>query len=125
MNNHMMTGIWRFMIKVPPALWEKQIGKHRRHILADLAFMTPEHRRVHHFAVSSLPGRSTSLPPEEIASALKMEIGGVGKILADLEEHMTFLFRDESGTVTWAYPMTVEETPHHLTFDDGKTCHAA
>ena len=36
MNKPMLTGIWRFMIKVPPAPWEKQIEKHRRRILSDL-----------------------------------------------------------------------------------------
>ena len=121
----MMNGIWRFMLKVPPALWEKQIKKHRRRILSDLEFMTPEHRRVHHHVVRSIPGRSTPIPAEEIANVLDLEIADVHNILTDLEEHMTFLFRDKSGSVTWAYPVTVEETPHHLTFDDGKTCYAA
>jgi hypothetical protein len=125
MKNHMMSGFWRFMFKVPPALWEKEIEKHRRRVLSDSAFMTPEHRRVHHFAVSALPGRSEPLTPDEIALSLGFEKGRVIEILRDLEEHMTFLFRNDSGAVIWAYPMTVEETPHHLTFDDGRTCHAA
>jgi transcription initiation factor IIE alpha subunit len=121
----MLNGIWRFMFKVPPALWEKQIKKHRRRVLHDLDFMTPGHRRVHHFTVNTIPGRSTPLPPEEIAGALNIEISKVNDILADLEQHMTFLFRDHQGAVTWAYPVTVEKTPHHLTFDDGRTCFAA
>ena len=125
MNKPMMNGIWRFMIKVPPALWEKQIKKHRRHVLAGMGFMTPVHRRVHHHVVRSIPGRSTPLPSEEIAKALDLEIGDVNNILTDLEKHMTFLFRDKSGAVTWAYPVTVEKTPHHLTFDDNKTCYGA
>ena len=125
MSNHAISGIWRFMIKVPPSLWEKQIKKHRLNVLAGMGFMTPVHRRVHHHVVRSIPGRSTPLPPEEIAKALDLEIGGVKNILTDLEKQMTFLFRDKSGAVTWAYPVTVEKTPHHLTFDDGKTCYAA
>ncbi len=125
MNKPMMNGIWRFMLQVRTSLWEKQIKKHRRRILSDLEFMTPEHRRVHHHAVRSIPGRSTPIPSEEIANVLDLEIDHVHNILTDLEEHMTFLFRDKSGSVTWAYPVTVEETPHHLTFDNGKTCYAA
>lgn len=125
MNNPILNGLWRFMFKVPPALWEKQIKKHRRRVLNDLDFMTPAHRRVHHFAVGAIPGRSTPLPPEEIADALQIETARVNHLLADLERHMTFLFRNRGGEVTWAYPMTVEKTPHHLTFDDGSTCYAA
>ena len=125
MNTPIFSGLWRFMIKVPPALWEKQIKKHRRRILDDLDFMTPAHRRVHHYSVRAIPGRSTPLPAEEIADALDIEIAKVNDLLGDLERHMTFLFRNERGEVTWAYPMTVEKTPHRLTFDDGGTCYAA
>ncbi len=125
MNTHMLNGIWRFMFKVPPALWEKQIKKHRRRVREDLDFMTPGHRSVHHFTVRALPGRSTPLPAKEIARALDFDMASVNEMLADLEQHMTFLFRNKSGAVTWAYPVTVEKTPHHLTFDDGTTCFAA
>jgi len=125
MNTYMLNGIWRFMFKVPPALWESQIRKHRRRVLDDLDFMTPLHRRVHHFSVRAMPGRSTPLPAREIADGLDLEIDRVNDMLRDLERHMTFLFRDKNGAVIWAYPMTVEKTPHHLTFDDGSTCYAA
>ncbi|MCG6879335.1 MAG: hypothetical protein LJE96_09345 [Deltaproteobacteria bacterium] len=125
MNDPILSGLWRFMIKVRPALWEKQIKKHRQRILDEQGFMTPAHRRVHHYSVRTIPGRSTPLPAEEIADALDMETTQVDDLLADLERHMTFLFRNKSGEVTWAYPMTTEKTPHRLTFDDGSTCFAA
>jgi hypothetical protein len=125
MSNHMMSGVWRFMLKVPPKLWEAQIKKHRRRIREELAFMTPDHRRVHRFVVRSIPGRSEPLYPAEIADAVGIGMQALNRILADLEAHMTFLFRNEEGAVTWAYPVTVEKTPHHLTFDNGITCFAA
>jgi hypothetical protein len=125
MNTHMLNGMWRFMFKVPPALWEKQIKKHRRRVLDDLKIMTPAHRRVHHFTVRNMPRRSRPLPAKNIADGLGLEIALVNDLLEDLERHMTFLFRDKNGAVTWAYPMTVEKTPHHLTFNDGSTCYAA
>jgi hypothetical protein len=46
-------------------------------------------------------------------------------ILNDLEKHMNFLFRNRQGEVTWAYPVTVEKTPHHLTFSTGEQIYAA
>jgi hypothetical protein len=41
-------------------------------------------------------------------------------ILDELEAHLTFVFRNEAGAVTWAYPVTVDETPHHATFSTGE-----
>jgi hypothetical protein len=60
-----------------------------------------------------------------IAQALDLPLARVVEILADLEQHMTFLFRDEQGAVVWAYPVTVERTPHHVTFESGEQIYAA
>jgi hypothetical protein len=38
---------------------------------------------------------------------------------------MTFLYRNERGEVTWAYPVTVAQTPHRLTFGSGEQVNAA
>jgi hypothetical protein len=38
---------------------------------------------------------------------------------------MTFLFRNEQGSVTWAYPVTVDQTPHRVTFSSGEQVYAA
>jgi hypothetical protein len=38
---------------------------------------------------------------------------------------MTFLFRNDGGSVTWAYPVTVEQTPHHMSFSTGERAYAA
>jgi len=38
---------------------------------------------------------------------------------------MTFLFRNKEGEVVWAYPVTVDKTPHHLTFSTGEQLYAA
>ena len=49
----------------------------------------------------------------------------VTEILDGLEKHMTFLFRNDRGEVTWAYPVTVDETPHQVTFSTGEQLYAA
>jgi hypothetical protein len=38
---------------------------------------------------------------------------------------MTFLFRNEEGAVTWAYPVTVERTPHRVSLSTGEQVYAA
>ncbi len=38
---------------------------------------------------------------------------------------MTFLFRNPAGEVIWSYPLTVETTPHAMTFSTGERLHAA
>ncbi|MBI9086495.1 MAG: Crp/Fnr family transcriptional regulator [Desulfobacterales bacterium] len=125
MSNKLMAGFWKFMIGVPPVLWETQIEKGRRKIQKSLRFMTPDHRRVHHFVVKGLPRYGQPMPPEHIADALGLSREQVTRILGDLERQMTFLFRNPDGAVTWAYPGTVEPTPHRVTFSSGERIHGA
>ena len=46
-------------------------------------------------------------------------------ILDDLEKRMTFLYRNPQGCVTWAYPVTVDRTPHRVEFSSGEKLYAA
>jgi len=65
------------------------------------------------------------LTPEFIARELSLPLDRVILILDELEAHMTFLFRSEGRAVTWAYPVTVERTPHRVTFSSGEQIYAA
>ena len=125
MKNKLMLGLWRYMIGVPPFLWQRQIDKGKRDFAAHLAFMTEEHRAVHYFTVRELPRAGRPLSPEYIAEALALPVGRVTEILNDLETHMTFIFRNPQGQVHWAYPVTTETTPHHITFHTGEELYAA
>ena len=125
MKTSLMSGFWRLMLNVPPFLWEKQVHKARRKILNNLGFMSPEHRRVHHFVVRELPRQGRPLHQDFIADALGMEARTVATMLHDLESRMTFLYRNEAGEVTWAYPVTAESTPHRVTFSSGESLYAA
>ena len=62
---------------------------------------------------------------EDIADKLNLPVDRVNIILEDLEKHLTFLFRNEQGAVAWAYPVTTDTTPHHVTFSTGEQLHAA
>jgi hypothetical protein len=125
MKDKLMLGMWRYMLSVPPFLLEKKRAKGKKKIEANLGFMTREHRLVHHFAVRQLPCSDEPLGPMSIARALDMPLDRVNVILNDLEAHRTFLFRNDRGEVVWAYPVTIEKTPHHITFDTGEQVYAA
>jgi hypothetical protein len=120
-----MTGIWRFMVNLPPFVWEKQISGAAKKIEGELRFMSREHREVHHCVVRELPRLGAPMKPAFVARKLSLPLDRVKAIFDDLEEHMTFLFRNPEGAVIWAYPVTVEKTPHHLTFNTGEQLYAA
>jgi hypothetical protein len=46
-------------------------------------------------------------------------------ILDELERNLFFLVRNAQGAVSWAYPVTVEPTPHQLRFHSGERLYAA
>ncbi len=125
MSNKLLTGIWRMMVGVPPFLWEKQIQKARHKVKKSTRFMSPEHRRIHHYVVRELPRVGEPIPAERVARDLALSREQTVEILRDLEEHLTFLYRNEQGQVVWAYPVTVEKTPHRITFGSGERLYAA
>jgi hypothetical protein len=125
MNTRLMAGFWRFMLSVPPSLWKKQIAREKKKHRAELAFMTSEHRAVHHFIVRELPKIEKPISPGLVAQELSLSPERVQKIFDDLEQHMTFICRNEEGMAVWAFPVTVAKTPHHLTFSTGEQINAA
>ncbi len=125
MDNKLLLGLWRVMIPLPRALWQKVIFQEVHKVEKKLDFITPEHRTVHHFVVREIPRVGGPLPPEFVAQEVGLPVERVNGILGELEAHMTFLFRNEQGAVTWAYPVTADETPHHVTFGTGEQVHAA
>jgi len=125
MNDKLMLGLWRYMFNVPASLWEKLSAKKTKSFLAHLDFITDEHRLIHHFVVRELPFAGKPLSPEFIAKAVNLPTERVVAILDDLEAHMTFLYRNSGGEVVWAYPVTVEKTPHEVIFHTGEQLYAA
>lgn len=125
MSDSMMMGIFRFMIPIPRLIWKRQLPGKARSLTADLAFMSAHHHQVRNYVVSELPRMGKGLSPESIAKSLNMTLPQVNEILDDLEAHKVYLFRDEQGAVTWAYPCTVDTTPHHLKLSTGENIYAA
>ena len=125
MNNNLLLGLFRCVLPVPRPLWQMQVSRNARHLDGGLAFMSAEHHLIRNFVVRELPRVGKPLSPDSIAQNLNSPISQVETILDDLEKHVTFLFRNEQGAVTWAYPVTVDRTPHHLTLSTGEQVYAA
>lgn len=117
-QEHEITGI-------PQKDWERGLSDVQQHLKGRLEFMSEEHHFVRNFVVRELPEVGASLSPAFIAQKLNLPVSRVNVILDELEERLTFLFRNEQGAVIWAYPVTVDNTPHHVTFNTSEHIYAA
>jgi hypothetical protein len=125
MNKSLLLGLWSFLLRIPRPIWQQEVARSARASEKSLAFMTTDHHRTRDFVVRELPRLAKPIPPETIAQSLNMELEQVIPILDELERNMTFLYRNELGAVTWAYPVTVDQTPHRITFSTGEQIYAA
>jgi len=125
MNGTILIGRGRQMIKIPRKEWEKHLSTVPQHSETKLGFMSEEHHLVRYFVVRELPRTGEPIQPEFISQKLKLPLAQIKAILDELEKNLFFLVRNEQGAVSWAYPVTVDDTPHHLTFSTGEQLHAA
>ncbi len=125
MNNSILLGLHRFMFRIPRSVWQQEIERSGRAAKASLEFMTDDHHRVRDFVVRELPRIAEPISPDVIGQRLNLEPDVLIPILDELEQNLTFLFRNQFGFVTWAYPVTVEKTPHLITFSTGEQIYAA
>ena len=125
MSGTVLTADGHTVSSIPRDSWEADLRGAPDAISKRLAFMTAEHHRVRRFAVTELPRRAKALTIDEIAAALTMRSDRVAQIVDDLERALFFVVRTDGAAVTWAFPVTVEETPHRLTFSTGERCFAA
>ena len=123
MNKRLLLGLGRTMLPIPRPIWQRDVDQRGRGHAP--GFMTEEHHRVRDFAVLELPRAGVPLPPELIAERLNLAVDRVNVILDELEKNLTFVVRNEQGAVTWAYPVTVDRTPHRVTFSTGEQVYAA
>lgn len=125
MTETILAGRGRQMIRIPRKQWEDDLAEVPAHMKARLAFMTQQHHAVRYFVVKELPRYGKPMPAEFISRNLQLPITQVNGILDDLEKSLFFLVRNDSGAVSWAFPVTVEKTPHHLRFSTGERLDAA
>lgn len=125
MSETILIGRGRQFTSMPRSQWEEQLSRVPESMKTRLGFMTRQHHLVRYFVVRTLPGFGSPIPPELIAAKLKVPLRRVNAILDELEEKLFFLVRDEHGHVSWAYPVTTDETPHRLSFSTGERIYAA
>lgn len=113
------------LIPLPRQTWEQHLAQIPEHGRSRLSFMSTEHHRVRYFVVREMPRLGRAIEPEFIAEGLALPLGRTEAILDDLERNLLFLVRNEQGAVAWAYPVTIEPTPHHLSFSSGEQLYAA
>ena len=124
MRDSILLGLGPWMISIPGMVWRRVVRANARKVPNQLRFMTPEHHRVRDFAVDRLFRAGRPLHPDEIARSLDLSLSRVGEILDDLERHLTFLFRRSGPEVTWAYPVTVDQTAHRATASTGEEAYS-
>lgn len=125
MAEWMMAGVWRHILQLPDGVgWRRvrQLAEKAREAVGEVS---PQHRAVHHFVVRELPRFGQPMPPKHVADSLDIPVATATAILGDLEARKGFLFRNEDGAVVWAYPVTVDITPHRIRFKSGETLYAA
>ena len=125
MEGKILLGRDHRMIEVPQAKWEQHLAQIPEHSQTRLKFMTEIHHRIRYFAVKELAIRQKPLKPEYLSERLQLPLEVVKSTLEELEQKLFFLVRNEEGAVAWAYPVTVEATPHKIQFHSGERLYAA
>ena len=125
MEEKILLGRGQQILEMPATVWKEQLSQIPLHSQDRLNFMTAVHQRVRYFAVKELVYQQKPLEPDYIAEKLQLPLAVVQDILDKLERELFFLVRNEQNAVAWAYPVTVEPTPHRLKFSSGEQLYAA
>lgn len=111
--------------EIPRSEWEQELRQVPDHAKNRLDFMSEDHHRIRRLAVVDLARQGTPLGPDYFATQLNLDRDRVVEILDELERKLLFLVRNTEGAVSWAFPVTVDRTPHRLTFSTGERLHGA
>ena len=125
MEQKILLGRERLILEIPEAAWKQHLTQIPEHSQSRLNFMTDAHHQIRYFVVREMAKIQEPIQPELIAEKLILPLEQVQLILEELERKLFFLVRDEQGAVAWAYPVTVEPTPHQLKFATGERLYAA
>jgi hypothetical protein len=125
MGETILLGRGRQITRIPREEWEKHLSQAPQHSRTRLSFMSEEHHLVRYFVVRELPRTGEPIRPELISQKLSLPLARVNAILDELEKNLFFLVRNGRGAVSWAFPVTADSTPHHLTFSTGEQLYAA
>ena len=125
MEDKILLGQGQTIIEIREATWKSHLAQGPQHSQSRLSFMTEAHHQIRYFVVKELATTQKPIEPEFISEKLDMPLDQVESILEELERKLFFLVRNEQGAVAWAYPVTVEITPHTLNFSSGECLYGA
>ena len=125
MEEKILIGRDREILEIPQATWKQELAQIPQHSQTRLNFMTNTHHQIRNFVVKEMAIRQKPIEPKLISEKLSIPLEQVNFLLEELERKLFFLVRNEQGAVTWAYPITVETTPHKLSFASGERLYGA
>jgi len=125
MEEKILLGRDRGMIEIPQTTWKQELAQITQHSQTRLNFMTETHHQIRYFVVKEMAIRQKPIEPKLISEKLSIPLERVNFLLEELERKLFFLVRNEGGAVAWAYPITVETTPHNLSFASGERLYGA
>jgi hypothetical protein len=125
MEEKILLGRDQKILEIPQATWKQHLTQIPQHVQSRLNFMTDVHHQIRYFVVKEMANRQEPIEPEFISEKLNISLEQVISILEELERKLFFLVRNEQGAVAWAYPVTVEPTPHKLSFASGERLYSA
>ncbi len=125
MSATILKGAASGLIEEAQSTWEDHLARAPEEFKKLLRFMSEEHHRVRNHVVEELPRSGHPLAPGAIAKAIGLPEARVTAVLEELERNLFFLVRNDDGAVSWAFPVTVTDTPHHLRFSTGERLDAA
>ncbi len=121
----MYMGLGRFMLPVPRVISALGMKKGVSGARTNSALLSKEERRVHHFAVKELAVAEEPLALNVIAERLDLPLERVEGIVDKLEKMKTFVYRNDSDGINWAYPLSLEDTGHAIAASTGERFFAA
>lgn len=124
-ENKILIGIGHKIIPAPACLLIRDTARMAKKMKIRINKITEEKRRIHHFVVRELPNTAQPVSLASIAQGLKMPADRVSMLVDEMEKDKAFFNRYHSEGINWAYPVTADNTPHHVTFSTGEQIDAA
>ena len=124
-DRKMLMGIGRFMIPIPQVISNRGLEKGASGARAKAELLSEEERQAHYFVVKKMAVAKEPITAELVSEELGIEVNRVEEIIDKLEGMKTFLYRSDSKGITWAYPLSLDNTGHEISASTGERFFAA
>ena len=125
MSGNIIVGEGRKLRRIPNNAFVNSMKHLPENMAKRLAFMSRDHHTVRDFVVREMPRQSRPLSTQQIAGVTALTPRRVSMILSELEKNLFFLVRNPERNVSWAFPVTTDQTAHHLSFSTGERIYGA